>query len=683
MNFFSIPNHLKFIFLLISFFILFPNVNVYSQQLKPNLSKPLNPETFKEWDTYIRKYAPSQDAYSVVVHIARIHYQSRNYIVALEVFYLYENLFPNYSIKIEQEKTNLIRLALVQSPEEERRKLYNNLAIRIKNTEDGFIAVQRYTEKFIREQQFDSALAAFENFKPLYPALERKFDGVIEVLSRKEDNVTIIHLPKNINSSQDEWDPNPTPDGKYLFFSGQRQGSMGGNDVFISTNQGETWSNPVSLGLPINSEANETIDNVSVDGNTLFLSGNFAGTFGLFDIYSASATEEGWGNLYHYPMPINSTYQDESGYLTSDGKALLFTSDRPNESGEQVSYGTYFHGGVNGNMDIYVSLKTEDGWSEPINLGPAVNTPFSERSAFLHPDGKTLYFSSDGHPGLGHMDVFKSVRLSDSSWKEWSEPVNLGRYINSADDDWGYKIGLTGDTAYFSSRYREDSNGGLDLYAVTLPGMYKPAAVASIRGHILSNDGKPLAADIKWQNLATGENLGILKSNPKTGNYFIVLPLGKNYGFYAEKKGFYPTSGNIDLTKFKKDTSITLNITLTSLEEMKENKTAITINNLFFDFDKFDLKPESFFELDRLVNFLKDAGEITVQISGHTDNRGTDSYNKDLAYKRANAVKDYLTKKGVNKKMIVKSFGASQPVTQNDTEENRSKNRRVEINLNK
>lgn len=675
----SISIFFKIFFLFIFFISLGES---FSQNLVPDLSKPLNQETFREWDAFIRKNAPSEQAYSVVVHIARQHYNTGRYIVALEVFYTYENLFPLLKLQIEREKFNLIQLALVQSPEESLRALYSNLGRRLADTEDGFVAIQRYSEKLIKEQKFDSACFVFDSFAPLYPTLRYKFEKIHEILTRPEEKVIVNHLPQNINSNQDEWDPNPTPDGKYLFFSGQRQGTLGGHDVFVSSFENGRWSDPVSLGRPINSEKNETIDNVSVDGNTLLLSGNSPGTFGQFDIYSATRTEEGWGNLYHYPMPINSTSQDESGYLTSDGKALIFTSDRPGAIGEQMPYGRYFHGGVNGNMDIYVSLKTDNGWSEPINLGPTINTKFSERSAFLHPDGKTLYFSSDGHPGLGHLDVFKSVRLNDTSWTDWSEPENLGRFINSTDDDWGYKIGLTGDSAFFSSRFREDSNGGLDLYTVSLPKKYKPEAVASVRGKILNNKGNPLSASIKWQNLSNGEILGTLKSNPKSGNYFIALPLGKNYGFFAEKDGFYPTSGNIDLTKFKKDTNLVLDIVLTSLKEFKDEQRSITINNLFFDYNKYDLKPESYYELDRFLAFLKTAGEVKLKISGHTDNIGSDNYNKELSEKRANAVKKYLAEKGFSAELMKTSaYGATKPLAPNDSPENRAKNRRVEISI--
>jgi outer membrane protein OmpA-like peptidoglycan-associated protein len=668
----------RFFYLQIAILIFTINSLLYSQNI--NLNQRLTPDVFKEWDAFIRKNAPSQQAYNVVLEIAKQHYQSGRAIVALEAFYVYENLFPNFAKQIEAEKQALIQVALAQIPDQKTEPLYEKLANTLADSEDGIVTIQLLARKYILNKQFDSAAFIFTNFKPLYPNLSNKIDKIIDILTRKEDSVIVHHLPAPINSPQDEWDPNPTPDGKFFFFSGQRAGTLGGHDVFVSEMENGQWSTPKSLGPPICSEANETIDNVSLDGNTLLLSGNFAGTFGQFDIYSASKTESGWGNLYHFPMPVNSEYQDESGYLTSDGKALIFTSDRPFGSNIFSPYGRYYHGAVNGNMDIYVCLKTENGWSEPINLGPTINTPFAERSAFLHPDGKTLYFSSDGHPGLGKLDVFKSVRLSDTSWTEWSEPVNLGRNINSVDDDWGYKIGISGDSAFFSSRQRDDSFGGLDLYTITLPERYKPQKVATVKGRVIDLKNNPLFASIIWENLKTKENLGNLKSNPKTGEYLIILPLGKNYGFYAEKDGYYPTSGNLDLSKIKKDTTLNLDISLISINEFKEKNVPIQINNLFFDYNQYSLKEESFPELDRLVSFLKQIPNLNISIEGHTDNIGSNSFNFELAKKRANEVKKYLISKGIDpEKLKVESFGSSKPIAPNDTPDNRAKNRRVEI----
>jgi outer membrane protein OmpA-like peptidoglycan-associated protein len=197
---------------------------------------------------------------------------------------------------------------------------------------------------------------------------------------------------------------------------------------------------------------------------------------------------------------------------------------------------------------------------------------------------------------------------------------------------------------------------------------------------VKDSNGKPLSADLKWEDLKSGKNVGILKSNPTDGSYIILLPLGKLYGYYAERSGFYPTSKNIDLRKAKNDTTIIEDIILVSLLQMKEEKTKVRINNIFFDFDEYYLLPESFPELDRLAAILLKDTKQKVEIDGHTDIIGKAEYNVDLSLKRAQTVRDYLVSKGLDEsRFIVKGFGTSKPVADNTTEEGRSQNRRVEI----
>ena len=381
----------------------------------------------------------------------------------------------------------------------------------------------------------------------LYPDFISKFNKTIEIFEAPLEHLKINNLGPVINSSTGEWDPNPTPDGRYLYFttSGRTDG-YGGHDVFVSKFEKGAWQKPFNIGNKINGPNNETIDNISADGNTVLLSGDFEGTLGKFDIYLVSRDEHGWGPLEHLPYPINTIYHDEGACLSSDGKVMVFTSDRPGATGPYVPQGTLYHGTNNGNLDIYVCFKNENGWSTPKNIGTDINTPYSERSPYLHPDGKTLYFSSDGHPGLGRLDVFKTVRLDDT-WTHWSEPVNLGKEINTILDDWGYKITVHGDSAFFAAQWRTIGYGDWDLFSVNLPQKAKPEKVITIRGKVTDQNGNPLSADILWEDLTTGKNVGHLKSNPEDGTYIIILPFGKNYGYFADKTGYYPSSENIDL----------------------------------------------------------------------------------------------------------------------------------------
>ena len=210
-------------------------------------------------------------------------------------------------------------------------------------------------------------------------------------------------------------------------------------------------------------------------------------------------------------------------------------------------------------------MRQPDGtWGEPINLGKTINTPFSERMPFLHPDGKTLYFSSTGLPGLGRMDIFKATRLRDDSWTEWSEPENLGKVVRGS-TNFGFCVSTDGSVAYVSLDNRKDGNGAGDIYKMTLNAASRPAALATISGIVHDENGAPLTASIKWDDLETAKNAREASSDPTTGGYFITLPLNKNYGYYAEKAGYYPVSSNVDLRGMTTSLNRTENIVLVSI----------------------------------------------------------------------------------------------------------------------
>ncbi len=665
-------------FAIIIFFACVSDSFLFSQNENDN-SKAV--EEFKKIDDYIRKYAPADSALNFLSNLATRHHISGRSAVARELYVYYKNLFPAKDSIISKTINELEIIMLSQTPHLDVRAIYESYINEKKGTDRGFLALQRFTDDYINRKQWDSAIYYYQKYYNSFPERRYIFNKILDILKSPIENLKITNLGNKINSSSNEWDPNPTPDGRFLYFSANhRAGGLGNDDVWFCEFQNGQWSNPKNAGKPINNKNDETIDNITVDGNTLLLSGTFDGTFGKFDIFSIEKDSVGWSDLHHFPYPINTIHTDESGYITSDGKALIFTSDRPGGIGPHIPFGWIYNGGANGNMDIYVSIKSDTGWSKPINLGQTINTPFAERSAFLHPDGKTLYFSSDGHPGLGRLDVFKSVRLSDNSWTDWSEPINLGKEINSANDDWGYKIGVSGDSAFFAAQNRNDGFGGWDLYSISLPKSAKPEKVLTIKGKVTDSKGKPLAVQIKWENLENGELIGNLKSDPRDGYYFIVLPLGKNYGYFAEKNGYYPSASNINLKNANSTNVITEDIVLTSIKEMKEEKAKIRINNIFFDFNKDELKAESYPELDRLVAFIKKNKPERVRIEGHTDNSGTQDYNMNLSLARAESVLNYLLNKGLSKDILsIEGFGMSKPIVENNSEVNKAKNRRVEI----
>lgn len=647
--------------------------------------KPINDSTFKDWMQYIQTYAPSDSAWLAFKRFLTLHIDASR---AFKGYKIWKELLEKFPEQKEKEKQilsrylqNLKEFIIFGNPKEEDYEILEEFIKDYAPEEYAFVALQRRAENLINYRKWDSAIFIFKKFQHLFPNKKKHIEKIIEILQAPSEGLVIRNLGPNINSSADEWDPCPTPDGKYIYFSTRgRPDSYGNSDVYFSKHENGTWQKAQNVGPKINANRDETIDNIDPDGNGIWLSGTFEGTFGQFDIYYIKRSEDGWGPLEHLPYPINTQYVDEGACLSADGKVLIFTSDRPGGVGDYHPYGSLYHGSIMGNMDLYVSFKTDTGWSQPINLGTTINTPYAERSPYLHPDGKTLYFSSDGHPGLGRLDVFKSVRLKEDSWTEWSEPVNLGKEINTILDDWGYKISLRGDSAFFASHWRTDGFGGWDLYSVALPKFAKPQKFATVRGKIFDHTGKSLSAKINIEDLTTGTNVGSLSSSPEDGSFLIVLPLGKNYGYFTEKSGYFPISNNLDLTNFERDTNIFLDIVMYPMDYLVEKQKKVRLNNIFFDFDKYDLKPESFLELNRIVKILDENPDVRIHIEGHTDSIGTDEYNLQLSRKRAESVRNYLVSKGISTDRIaIFGFGSTMPIATNATEEGRALNRRVEI----
>lgn len=544
--------------------------------------------------------------------------------------------------------------------------------------ENAFVALQRLAKPYIDKKDWKGAVKVYMDYKDWFLEKFNRTEKIIALLEAPAQNLEITNI-ETVNSPKGEYFPVLTIDGQFMYFTSS-DGKKGGEDIYYSQLIGNTWIKPKNMGAPFSTGENDAINSVSADGNTMVLFGSYKGFIGGGDNFYIERGENGWSEIKPFPKPVNSAYWDCDGYLTADGKALLFTSDRKGNVGEFVKGGQFFHGEYDGNTDIWVSVKTDSGWSNPVNLGAAINTPFSERSPFLHPDGKTLYFSSDGHYGLGSLDVFKSVRLSDTSWTEWSEPVNLGKEINTAGYDVAYKITTDGKYAFFSSD-REGGKGAYDIYSIKLPPEAQPEKnVVTVKGKVTDENGKPLNAALKWFELNTNRNVGSLTSNPETGDYIITLPNGLSYSYFAEKTGYYSVSNNIDLSTENSYRELTVDITMLPVKTLE--LTAIRLNNIYFDFDRFDLKQESFTELERVVKFLNDNPDVKIEISAHTDSKGADDYNLQLSQKRAESVVSYLIERGIyGSRLTAKGYGETIPIGDNESEEGRALNRRVEMKI--
>ncbi|RPI18867.1 MAG: hypothetical protein EHM58_03805 [Ignavibacteriae bacterium] len=546
--------------------------------------------------------------------------------------------------------------------------------------ENAFVAVQRIAKEYLDSKDWQGAAQVFAAYSKLFPNMNERFAKIDSLLKASPQNLILTNL-RVINSSDDEYFPVITIDENRIYFTGSsRKDNIGGEDIFYSDRINEKWTKAKLLPAPFSTYENDAVNSVSADGIILVVFGTYKGAIGEGDNFYSERTASGWSAIKPFQVPVNSKYWDCDGFLSADGKAFFFVSDRPGGTGEFNRSGYPFHGDIQGNTDIYVCVKNDSGWSAPINLGTYVNTPYSERSPFLHPDGRTLYFSSDGFYGLGELDVFKTVRLNDTSWTEWGKPVNLGKDINTSGTDIAYKISTKGELAYFSTNY-SGGEGGYDIYSITLPPEARPQRnVVAVKGKVTDENDNPLDANINWADISSNTNVGALKSDPVTGDYIIVLPVGKVYSYFADKQGYYSVSNEVNLSDKTEYSEMNVDIKMIAVKSLEE--TAIKLNNIYFDFDKYDLKPESFSELERVYKFLTDNPEIKVEISAHTDAIGSEEYNMGLSQKRAQSVVDYLISIGINQdRLIAKGYGKSQPVADNGTEEGRALNRRVEMKI--
>lgn len=480
-----------------------------------------------------------------------------------------------------------------------------------------------------------------------------------------------INLGPSINSRYQEIAPMVSPDGKTIFFTRadhpQNIGNPDKQDVWYANIKSDTiFETAQNIGAPINTPEHNSSFSISPDGNTMLLN-NIYNPDGTFEKGLSITKRNGQGAWSTPQKVIIQNYYNRNDYsefcLSQDGKILLMTIQRIDSYGEK---------------DIYFSRLQSDGtWSSPENLGNVVNTAASETSPFLASDGKTLYYSTSGLSGFGSNDIFVTRRL-DNTWKNWSTPQNLGPEINSNRWDAYFSISAKADYAYFASY--ANSLGQSDIFRVKLTEENQPDPVVLIKGRVFNSKTKePIPAEILYEILPGGENAGNANSNPQTGEYKIVLPLNNKYAILAEAKGFLSVDENIDLTGKTEYEEITKDLYLVPLEAGAR----VRLNNIFFERTKYSLLPESFPELNRLIKTLKDNPNMEIKLEGHTEVFGKTKDQKDLGYNRVKAVKTYLVNEGnIDPKRIkLKSYGGTRPLTLDTTDAARALNRRVEINI--
>lgn len=499
--------------------------------------------------------------------------------------------------------------------------------------------------------------------------------AIPELLSK---GLVIESLDKNVNSDYSELNPLLSPDGKTMYFSRKNHPeNVGGiedkEDIWYSQlGDDGKWTLAKNMGPQFNNPGPNFVNAVSStpDGQTVLVLGNKYLPNGkmVAGVSLSNHVDGNWTQPSAIQIENDYNYNEKANYFLGNTRKTLMMSVERDDS--------------HGSRDLYVSFQKDDGnWSEPLNLGDVLNTANEESAPFLASDDKTLYFSSNGFSGFGGADVYMSKRLDDT-WTNWSEPQNMGPDINSKLDDLFFNVPSASEFAYYS---RSISDSNADIFRVKLP-MYKsPDPVIIVRGKLIdAKTGKPIGAKIIYERLPDGKEIGVAYSNPETGEYEIHLPGGQRYGVRAEAEGHISTNQNLDLTAYTKDGNlVTPDITLAPIEVAAiEADISITLNNIFFDFDKAVLKPESFPELNRIVTLMNEKPGMTVEIAGHTDATGPASYNMTLSERRAKAVSGYLANKGIAADRIVTVFfGETKPLETNDTREGRQKNRRVEFKI--
>jgi len=478
--------------------------------------------------------------------------------------------------------------------------------------------------------------------------------------------IKLENLGTSINTELSEMAPLISPDGKTLYFSRSLASdwkNLNRNIFVANLDASGNWQSAQNAGKSLNNNGWNIVCGITPDGNMVLLTGKYKSDGTLGGGFSkAYLTKYGWS--HPRPLEIEKFPEQEdtqSGTLSPDGKVIIFSS--------------YFNidGEFYGTMDLYITFEKSDGtWTVPQNMGPDINSTQYETSPFLAADGKTLYFSTNGHGGYGSQDIYVTKRL-DETWKNWSRPENIGEEVNTEDWESYFTVSAAGDFAYVGSR--KTTFGKMDIFKIDLRNTVKPEPTIIVSGEVLSaENNQAIAATIKYMSLNDTSINGAAKTNPLTGKYQIALTTGHIYGFFAEAENYYGKHENIDLKNLEIYDEKNVTLLLTPFKQGQ----VMELNNIFFDVGKSELKPESFPELDKLANILLQDPLVVIEVGGHTEIGHSD---KQLSQDRANAVKKYLIEhhKLSEKRIKAVGYADTRPKTSSTNTDKRAQNRRVEV----
>lgn len=465
--------------------------------------------------------------------------------------------------------------------------------------------------------------------------------------------VEFMELPYPLNNHPQQYFPSITSTD-LLVFTVRKKGGRGDENIFYASWQDGEWTKPMSISANINTDRNEGTASISADGRTLVFTGcNKPGGVGSCDLYISEKKEGDWSKPQLLSEAVNSLYWESQPSLSQDGRQLYFVSKRPEGIGGQ---------------DIWWSIKIGGEWQPAINLGETINTSFDDCSPYIHPDGRTLFFASRGRVGFGGYDLYISTKTAPL---QWTEPRNLGYPINNHRNQVGYTISSDG-WAYYS-----DNEGDREtkLYRFKMPPDLLPdEALFALSGIVADDDTKtPLSAEVIVADIATDSTLLITRSGSTAGQFKLLMDRNDNAYLYIKKKGYLLFRADMkELYSAGRDTEILL-------KPLKVGDKVI-LKNILFEFNSNVLDQKATQELDLAASFILDNPEVTVEIAGHTDDQGEESYNLKLSKSRAASVYDYFLKKGIPKENLVfEGYGESQPVVSSSDSISASLNRRIEL----
>jgi len=477
-----------------------------------------------------------------------------------------------------------------------------------------------------------------------------------------------VSVGKSINTNDDEYWPSITADGHTMIFT--RQLLPGGNlsrngqsqeDFYISYFSDNSWQKAFNAGAPLNTRQNEGAQTLSSNGTYMFFTAcNRPGGMGSCDLYFSAFNDGKWSEPSNLRSPVNSSSWESQPSISADGKILFFSSSRP--------------GGFGGKDIWYSTMNDKNVWTYPVNLGSKINSDGDEMSPFIHFDGQTLYFASEGRVGMGGFDIYMS-RMNDDS--TWTEPQNLGYPINTYNDEMGLVIESGGQKAYFSSI--RDKLNGKDIFYFDLYESVRPNPVSYMKGKVVDKvTGNLLKAEYQLINLSTGK-VATENFTDGTGSFLVCLPSGFNYGLSVSKAGYLFYSENF---MFEGQHTVAKPfIKRISLNPIKVGE-KIQLSNVFYEIDSWQLKKESMSELNILATLLSENNDLIIEIEGYTDSTGSDEYNLILSEKRALSVVNYLISIGISSdRLKYKGYGNRSPIGDNVTSEGRKLNRRTEAKI--